>query len=294
MGLALGLGAAIFFASASIALRVGQRTQPDDDGLFMTVLMNTILFAAIVPFVAVPAWSTSGVVGLMAGGVVGTMLGRFSNLRSIRMIGPTRANSFLTGNPVVSAIAGWIVLGETVGPLEAAGGALVVYGLLRFIRARSAPATIGSAVQPSARGYIFAVLAPTFFGIAFVIRKWGLERYDSAVLGALIGSAAAFMMLNLIYAARGELGAMLRSNLTRPSKWFVVAGVFTSAALLSQFAAFSRLPAWVVGILQGTQTIWTMGLSIVFLGSEEAIDRGVVTNVAIVAAGVSVIGLAGR
>jgi drug/metabolite transporter (DMT)-like permease len=292
MGIVLGLSAAVFFASASIALRVGQRTRKHDDGLFTTVLVNILMFTAPIPFTDLPEWSTSGVVGLALGGIVGTMFGRFSNLRSIRLIGPTRANAFLTGNPVVSAIVGWIVLNEAVGPVEGVGGALVVFGLLRFIRARSGPPGAGG-TKPAARGYLFAVLAPTFFGIAFVIRKWGLARYDSAVLGALIGSVAAFVVLNIVYAFRRELGAKVRENIGNVSWWFVLAGFLTGAALLSQFTAFATLPAWVVGILQGTQGIWTMILSRIFLGTEEAIDRKVVLNVLIVASGVAIIGAAG-
>ena len=292
MGILLGLAAAIFFASASITLRIGQRTRAQDDGLFTTVLVNILMFAAPIPFTDVPEWSTAGVVGLALGGVVGTMFGRFSNLRSIRLIGPTRANAFLTGNPVVSAIVGWIVLNEAVGPVEGIGGALVVFGLLRFIRARSTPPA-AAGTKPATGGYLFAVLAPTFFGIAFVIRKWGLARYDSAVLGALIGSVAAFVVLNLVYAFRRELGQKVRENLGNVSWWFVLAGLLTGAALLSQFTAFGTLPAWVVGILQGTQGIWTMILSRIFLGTEEAIDRKVVLNVLIVATGVAIIGASG-
>ncbi|MDH3499712.1 MAG: DMT family transporter [Acidimicrobiia bacterium] len=293
MGLILGLAAAFFFASASIALRVGQRTREYDDGLFMTVFVNLVMFGMVVPFIDVPPWSTSGVIGLTFGGVVGTVFGRFSNLRSIRLIGPTRANAFLTANPVVSAIVGWIVLNEAVGPAEGAGGALVVFGLLRFIRDRSAPPAMHPTSTPSAAGYAFAILAPTFFGIAFVIRKWGLARYDSAVMGAFIGGVAAFVAISIVYAVRRELLSTIRSNALHGSWWFVLAGVLTGAALLSQFTAFGSLPAWVVGILQGTQGIWTMGLSIVFLGAEEAIDGKVVLNVFMVALGVAVIGFAG-
>ncbi len=292
MGIVLGLAAAVFFAAASIALRIGQRTRPHDDGLFMTVLVNVVVFALVVPFIDIPPWNIAGVVGLLVGGVVGTVFGRYSNLRSIRLIGPTRANAFLTANPVVSAIVGWIVLNEAVGPVEGLGGALVVYGLMRFIQARATTPALADHQRPSTAGYVFALLAPTFFGIAFVIRKWGLARYDSAVMGAFIGAVAAFFVLNLLYAAGGELRQTWRENFHNVSWWFVLAGVLTGAALLSQFTAFSFLAAWVVGILQGTQGIWTMGLSIVFLGDEEAIDRAVVLNVLIVALGVAIISAA--
>jgi drug/metabolite transporter (DMT)-like permease len=294
-GLLLGLSGAIFFAIASILLRVGQRTREGDDGLFMTVFVNVVMFSAVVVFVTLPPWDRAAIIALLVGGVIGTVFGRFSNLRAIRWIGPTRANAFLTANPVVAAIVGWPVLGETVSAIEAVGGFLVIYGLLRFIRARGGPgaAALGPAPDKPWLGYLFAILAPAFFGIAFVVRKWGLVRYDSVVMGGFLGVVAAFAVIVLIDTFRGEIGRVIKDNFGNISWWFVAAGAATTLALLSQYAAFGFLPAWVVGILQSTQGLWTLALSVVFLGQEEHIDRTVVANLFLVVAGVAVIGIGG-
>jgi drug/metabolite transporter (DMT)-like permease len=64
-----------------------------------------------------------------------------------------------------------------------------------------------------------------------------------------------------------------------------------SGALLTQFAAFSYLDAWLVGVLQGTQGIWALILGWLFIRKEERIDAWVVTSVLLVAAGITLIGI---
>jgi drug/metabolite transporter (DMT)-like permease len=290
IGILLGLSSAICFASGAIFFKVGQRSRPDDNGLFLSVLVNVLLLGSVAAFLTWPAWSPSGFVALLIGGVIGTVGGRSSNLKAIRMIGPTRANAFLTANPVVAAISGWFVLDEALGLQELLGGALVILGLLVLVRSRSAPATSSGQPPPTA-GYVWAIAAPTFFGMAFVVRKWALARFPGPVIGAFIGAVAAFLVISALDVRAGKLSATFRSNLTTISWWYVGAGVFTTLALLSQFTAFSYLPAWVVGILQGTQGLWTLLLGWIFLRQEERIDRALIGVLLLVMVGVTLIGL---
>ena len=291
MGFFLGIFGAICFAAASIMFRIGQRTRPDDDGHFLSIFVNAVVMGAVVVFVDWSPWSTSGVVALLAAGVVGSVLGRFSLLRGIRLIGPTRSNTFITAIPLVTAILGWIVLGESIRPIEGVGGVLVVIGLLRIVRMRAAPTAGDGGESTPIRSYIIAAGAPTFFGIAFVIRKWGLERLSGAITGAFIGSISALLALLVIDLLAGRTRQRLRSNFTDVPWLYVGAGVSTAAALLSQFRALELLQAWVVGALQGTQVIWTMLLSVVILGQEERITARLVANVMLVVSGVALIAI---
>jgi drug/metabolite transporter (DMT)-like permease len=78
-------------------------------------------------------------------------------------------------------------------------------------------------------------------------------------------------------------------NVTAIPWWFVGAGVATSFALLSQFTAFGYLPAWVVGILQATQGIWAILLSVMFLKGDERVDGALIGSVVLVVSGVVLI-----
>jgi drug/metabolite transporter (DMT)-like permease len=288
-GLALGLSSAICFSAASICFKIGQRTQSGDNGLWLSVAVNTVLLGSIVAFLTWPPWSLSGFIALVIGGVIGTVGGRSSNLKAIRFIGPSRANAFLTANPVVAALAGWFILDEKLGLQEFVGGALVILGLLWLILSRSAPAS--EEVAPPTKGYFWAIAAPIFFGSAFVVRKWGLERIPDAVIGAFLGSTAAFIIITVVDARGSKLVETVRANVRPIAWWYLAAGVFSTLALLSQYSAFAYLPAWVVGILQGTQGLFTLLLGWVFLRQEEHIDRTLVGSIFLVMMGVVLIGL---
>jgi drug/metabolite transporter (DMT)-like permease len=181
--------------------------------------------------------------------------------------------------------------------IDAVGGLVVIAGLLALVRARATPTSVldGVAAAADSRtvrlGFIFAAAAPVFFGLGFVVKKWGLLRYDDAVLGAVIGSIAAFAVVISIDAGAGRIGRRLRENFRQIPLWFVGAGVAMSGALLTQFAAFSYLDAWLVGVLQGTQGIWALLLGWIFIRDEERIDGWVGASVLLVAAGVTLIGL---
>lgn len=297
IGVVLGVATGALFATGSVLARIGQRHRPQDDGLMMTILVNVVVLGLISLTVTAPEWSTAGVVGLAIGGVLGSLMGRFANLRAVRLVGATRSSAFLTGSPLVAAVAGWLILGEDVALIDAVGGLVVIAGLLALVRARATPTSVldGVAAAADSRtvrlGFIFAAAAPVFFGLGFVVKKWGLLRYDDAVLGAVIGSIAAFAVVISIDAGAGRIGRRLRENLRQIPLWFVGAGVAMSGALLTQFAAFSYLDAWLVGVLQGTQGIWALLLGWIFIRDEERIDGWVGASVLLVAAGVTLIGL---
>lgn len=290
IGFLFGFAAAIFFSSTSILVRIGQRTRPTDDGIFMTVFVNVVVLGAVAALATWPEWSTAAMVSFVIGGVIGTVGGRTALLRGVRLIGPSRSNAFLTGAPVVAAFGGWVALGETLSALEVLGGAIAIAGLLWLIRARSGGTGARGDSTPL-RAYVIAAGAPIGFGLAFVFRKWGLDRYPSSLVGAFVGAAAAFIVIVAIEAIRKNLAAQTRANFSNVSWWFVAGGVTTSLALLSQFQAFTYLEAWVVGILQGTQGIWTIALSLVFLKGDERIDANLIGSVLLVIAGVTLISL---
>lgn len=287
IGPAFGLLTAVFFAAGSILARIGQRSRPDDDGVFMTVLVNVAVLYLATLFVKPPEWNREGIVALIIGGIIGTVLGRTSLLRTVRLLGPSRASGFVVGTPVVAAIGGWIVLGESITLIEGIGGTITLVGFWLLARARSTGNLTSE--KPPVWYYLVGLGAPVFFGTAFVFRKYGLNLYPDSYRGAFIGAASAFPIIVLIDAFRGQLGERIRTNFQTVNWWFVAGGVATAGALLSQFTAFSYLPAWVVGIFAGTQGIFAMVLAKVFLRHDDRLDRTAVISVALSTFGVVII-----
>lgn len=288
MGILLGVAGGFFFSVTSICVRIGQRDARRDDGVFMSVLVNVIILGLAAALATRPAWSTEAMVAFVIAGTVATVGGRTALLRGVRLIGPSRSNAFLTGAPAVAAAAGWIALRETLSLVDVVGGLIVTSGLLWLVRARSGP--IAGQDVPL-RHYLIAAGAPLAFGMAFVVRKWGLERYDSSIIGAFVGSISAYVVIVLIDGLRGKLPERVDANLKSIPWWFVAAGFSSAAALLSQFFAFTYLSAWVVSILQATQGIWTIVLSAVFLKGDDRIDAPLIGAVALVVTGVVLISI---
>ncbi len=287
IGPLFGILTAIFFAAGSIFARLGQRDRPDDDGVFMTVLVNVVVLSLAVLFVEPPEWNTAGIVALVIGGIIGTVFGRTFLLRTIRLIGPSRASGFVVGTPVVAALGGWIVLGESITWIEGLGGAITLAGFWLLAKARST----GNVTHERVPLWYYAVAAgaPIFFGTAFVFRKYGLNLYPDSYRGAAIGAISAFPIILIIDAYRKVLGERVRSNFKNISWWFVIGGIATALALLSQFTAFRYLPAWVVGIFAGTQGIWAMVMSKAFLKKDDPLDRAAIFSVGLSTIGVVII-----
>ncbi len=287
MGYVYGLISAFCFGAGAVLFRIGQRRVPDDDGHWLSNLVNAVLFGALALVVTWSSWNAGGFFTLVVAGIVGTVLGRFSLLRGIRLIGATRGNTFQAATPVTAAVVGWIVLSETISALEALGGMLTILGLVRIVRSRRDDSS--GSIDGGLGGYLVACGAPLFFGIAFVLRKWGLEQYPGSVTGAFIGSTAGIMVLSGWEAGQGRLRHRIAAAGKVESRPFLAAGVITTGALLCQFLALERVEAWIVGILVGTSAIWTAVLSMFALRDDERLSLSLVASIGIVFVGISII-----
>ncbi len=72
-----------------------------------------------------PVWALVGFVV-----VIGTMITFSLLVGSLRHISATRASIVATLEPVVATVVAWAWLGETFGPTQLVGGAIVIAGIL--------------------------------------------------------------------------------------------------------------------------------------------------------------------
>lgn len=288
MGIVLGLASAALFGLGGTCSKRGMVGRPTDDGMLPMLAVNMGIVGLILPFAPAAAFDGVGFAAFVVGGFLGTFLGRSTNLRAIRRLGPIRANTFLTTTPIVTAIIGWLLLGEALSPLAGAGSAAAIAGLWWMSQPPKKPsATPTSRLRAGA--YAAALASPLFFGTAFVLRKFGIEHYASPVVGALVGVAVALVVLlgheALSRRLRGRLDAYRRSM----PWWFVWAGVATGVAVVLQFATYELLPAWTVSLFQATQVLWTLGWSALILRRDETFDRRTLAGIALVVTGIAVV-----
>lgn len=126
-GIALGLGAAVFY---SVYIVVGARELRGVDALASTTVVclaaaATLAVASVFRAPQLPqvwwGWAAIGAIAL-----VSTVVAMIAFFAGLKRVGPARASITSTLEPVVTVALAWVVLGETLAPIQIAGGALVL------------------------------------------------------------------------------------------------------------------------------------------------------------------------
>ena len=126
-GIALGLAAAAFY---SVYIVVGARELADTDALAASTVVclsaaTTLIVAGLFRAPQLPgAWW--GWLAIAAIAVISTVVAMIAFFGALKRIGPAVASIASTLEPVVTVVLAWIVLGESLAPIQIAGGALVL------------------------------------------------------------------------------------------------------------------------------------------------------------------------
>lgn len=136
-GIGFAVAAATFYSVYIIAgAWLGRRAPP--------LGMSTVVIAsAAAVFVAValargPQWpqTAGGWVAIVAIALVSTVAAITLYFAGLQRIGPTRASTLSTVEPLVTVTLAAVVLGETIAPVQLAGGALILAAVVLLARAR--------------------------------------------------------------------------------------------------------------------------------------------------------------
>jgi drug/metabolite transporter, DME family len=154
LGIVLGLAAAaaqVVFVTIS---RHGYRAVPADGATLVNLavsLVGGVVIAIVIgqgdglvaPLRSLDPWPVLLLAGIVAAGMSSLLF-----LTAIRLIGGTRTGILMLLEPVVGVALAALWLGETLGPVQVAGGALVLLGAL-VLQVRSDPGH-DAVVEPAA------------------------------------------------------------------------------------------------------------------------------------------------
>jgi drug/metabolite transporter (DMT)-like permease len=162
---------------------------------------------------------------LSVSGLVGFVFGDYFLFHSYTLISSRIAMLIMTFVPPVTALLGWIVLGERMTLLHLAGMTLTVTGISLTIFGRVS----GSKKfrrRYSAKGIFFAFLGVLGQAGGLVLSKYGMQDYD-AFAATQIRIIAGFVVFALIIVLNGKL-PLIRSTLTNmPAlKWIGLGSFF--------------------------------------------------------------------
>jgi drug/metabolite transporter (DMT)-like permease len=113
------------------------------DAGWLTGLVSLIGATVLIPLAVVDLVNdhiaiTWEVIGLFAfSTLIATATATVAYYAALRRLGPSRLASFQYLQPFAGAVAAWLLLGERIGPLQFAGGAIVIIALWRMPRVPS-------------------------------------------------------------------------------------------------------------------------------------------------------------
>ena len=149
LGVVLGISAAVIYSVYIMAGTTLVREQPPIASSAVIMSAAAVVFGvlALADGLALPdGWL--GWFGIVGVAIVATVVAVTTFLMGIKLIGPTRASVLSTIEPVVTVVLAAIVLGESIGPMTAVGGALILAGAMMLAGARRPRVPRVVATQP--------------------------------------------------------------------------------------------------------------------------------------------------
>lgn len=257
-------------------------------GTVIVILLNNVIYWPAVFVFSGPAGPFAGLtlgdVGVfVAGGIVGTTMGRIVNYEGVHRVGASVNSAIIGSQPFFATLLAIAFLGESVSMLLFVGIAGIVVG--------------GGIISVSKGGDIkgwkswellFPLGAATAYAGGSVIRRFGFTATPASVLEALtINETAAIVALGTYIwtARRGEL----RGAVSLPSAQFVISGGFSAIGLFALFEALSRGPVSIVVPITATSPLFTTLFTYLALRRVERVTRGVVVGAVLIVFGAGLI-----
>lgn len=138
-GIGFAVAAAMFYSIyITVGAWLGRRASP----LAMSTIVITSAASVFVAaaFIRGPQWpqTAAGWIAVIAIALVSTVAAITLYFAGLERIGPTRASTLSTVEPLVTVTLAAILLGETIAPVQLAGGALILAAVLLLARASRA------------------------------------------------------------------------------------------------------------------------------------------------------------
>ena len=276
----LALAAAACFGSALIVTQLGLRHAAPVAGATVSVTFTLLVWLALSPFLLdLQGWQLGALALFALVGVFYPAVVTLLTYESNRQLGPTLTGAVSCTAPVFAVAAAMVFLGEELTLPRAAGGAVIIAGLM-LLTAR--------APLEKAPGWklLLPVSGALLRGIAQTLTKIGLVLWPNPFGAALVGYAtSAAIMWSMDSAVSRRHGR----RITRTGAlWFMAVGTLNGGAVLLMYHALNIGSVSVVSPIVATYPLFTMLFSAIFLKTETLTPRAV-AGVMLAVCGVAVI-----
>jgi drug/metabolite transporter (DMT)-like permease len=164
-------------------------------------------------------------------GTIGLVLGDGALFHAFLLIGPRRSMVLMTLVPVISTVAAWLLLGETLLPVETVAILITVGGIAWVVSERQ-PEPESAVREPQdfarkgAPGMLLALCGATGRALGLVVAKRGLIGEFPALSATLMRMITATAVIWLLALLRSQIGATWQALEDRQTGLWLAGGAF--------------------------------------------------------------------
>jgi len=281
------IATAILRGYAVIPIRKGlKHSTPTTSALTYLVINTAILWIIVILQHPLGSILSEGTVYFILAGVAAPGIAARFRDTGISRIGVTLTSPIVGTTTFISMILAVFILGESLTPLIMVGAVLIFVGITLLTKG-------GSQVDWRKRDLVYPVAAAVLFAVSTNMRKIGLARIESPVVGAAITSLVSMItLLVFIVAARVRGSDAWAVDLDpRALKYFGFSGFISSIAFLLYFMALNYSYVVKIQPISGSNPLFALIFSYIFLKDVERVNRQAVLATLLIVSGIALIAL---
>ncbi len=160
---------------------------------------------------------------LAVSSLLGLVLGDAFLFAALALIGPRLSMLMMSTVPIISALFGWLLFGETIAGIEFAGILLAVGGIAWVVTEVQSDPTLADRASYK-KGLFFAFLGAVGQVANLVTARYALVDGFPAISATVIRILIALVVLWALAAARGEIRGTFAKLRDRRALWAIIGG----------------------------------------------------------------------
>jgi len=198
----------------------------------------------------------------------------------INRVGSSIAAPLQSTQPLFSALAAVLILGESLTVIIAFATLIMLAGLAIISSEESGGQIEGSW---SKKDLLFPIMAGAAYGLSHVFRKIGLNINHEPMMGVVVQNAAA-ISLSLLFAFLNQNQKRVTRNNQRAWAIFGLSGIFSVLGQLLVFNALNIGSVVIVSPLSAISPLFVILLAAIFLRRTESVTWKIIIGAVLIVA----------
>jgi len=281
------IATAILRGFSVVPIRKGLKHSTPTTSALVYLAINTVILWTIVVFqYPLDSVISEGTIYFILAGVAAPGIAARFRDTGISRIGVTLTSPIVGTTTFISMILAVFILGERLTPLLMLGAVLIFVGVTLLTKGRTQ-------TDWQKRDLIYPVTAAVLFALSTNMRKIGLTRIESPVVGAAITSFVSLVTLLVFILAskvRGSNSWAVDLN-PRALKYFGFSGFISSIAFLLYFMALNSSYVVKIQPIAGSNPLFALVFSYIFLRDVERVNSQAILATLLIVSGIALIAL---